>query len=111
MPTSPLLRPMAPDSLKPRPAPQAAPSISPGLLIPNAPVQREAQLHPASFAEEKPAPADELLFPDFFLSDPDEDEDDDEPDAVPTESMPTPACVPLFDLSSLAPRRGKRKKG
>jgi len=109
MPTSPHLRPMTPDSLRPRPIPQAAPSPSPAPLWQDAPEPVGTLLQPASFPQE--AAEEEPLFPDFFLSDADEEDDDDQPDAVPTESMPIPACVPLFDLTDFSARGRKRKKG
>ena len=121
MSTSPHLHPMAPDSLRPRSAPQASQAQSPVQLAPSAPSQPEPMLHPARFEPaqlppvlrptEPEPPVEDDPFPDLLLCAEEDEDDDDEPDAVPTESMPIPVCVPLFDLSIPPQRRGKRKKG
>ena len=75
-----LLKPMRPDALMRRPSPQAQfnPALSTVKLREKAPAQEAL---------------DDLL--EAFL----DEADDDEPaeDAVPTESMPMPVCVPLFE--------------
>jgi len=112
---SPHLHPMSPDSLRPRPAPQAAASGAPVRLT--APVQRPV---PAPLSGAAKLPAEEklpeecildLLSDDLLLfPEEDDDEDENEPDAVPTESMPIPVCVPLYEVSLADIPRSKRKK-
>ena len=124
MPPSSHLHPMPPDGLKPRSAPQAAPSISPAVLAETPPSQPEPLLHPARFGpvqlppalrptepEPAPVPAEDDPFPDLLFCGEEDDDEDDIPDAVPSESMPVPACVPLYDLSVPPVRERKRKKG
>ena len=97
-----VLRPMGPDSLAPRPAPQAAASGGkPALARQEAP-QPEAYLQPAAFA----APAeDELDLLAGFVIEDEPDETDDQPDLVDSASMPYPACVPLYALDAPGKRR------
>ena len=133
---SPHLHPMSPDSLRPRPAPQAAAFGTPVQLT--APVQRtvasslpqlqaaaplteasslrEAPLFPADLLPEAPLLSNDLLPEDLLADDlllfaeDDDDEDENEPDAVPTETMPIPVCVPLYEISLDDIPRAKRKK-
>ena len=80
-----LLKPMPADALLRRKAPQA--QFDPTQAAPKLKV-KEAEKAP----EEEPL---DVLIETFVQQEP----DDDEPleDAVPTESMPVPACVPLFE--------------
>ena len=97
-----VLRPMGPDSLAPRPAPQAAASGGkPALARQEAP-QPEAYLQPAAFAA--PAEAELDLLAGFVIED-EPDETDDQPDLVDSASMPYPACVPLYELDAPGKRR------
>ena len=92
-----LLKPMAADALLRRPQPQAAAPVKQVTF-------REAEkdspfFHAPAFApkpEKKAEPTQEL---DALLSDFLADEDEEEPleDAVPTERMPVPVCVPLYE--------------
>ena len=120
---SPYLHPMSPDSLRPRPAPQAASSGRPVQLTapvqhtaaPPAPELPEIPLLSADLLPEAPLPSDDLLpddllTDDFLLFAEDDDEDENEPDAVPTETMPVPVCVPLYEISLDDIPRAKRKK-
>ena len=100
------LHPMTPDSLRPRPAPQAADASGPSRLSAPVPLPQIETLRPASFA---PAIKEEETLFDLFLTEEDDD-DDAEPDLVPTESMPFPACVPLYDPGFGDCKRGFRKK-
>jgi len=94
---SPYLRPavLPPARRRPASVPQATPISG----------QR-----PQAVAEASPAadPLDglELFAPDLFTAETDAEWPDEAcEDAVPTASMPTPVCVPLYDLSALAPSR------
>ena len=106
---SPHLHPMSADSLRPRPAPQAAAF--------GAPVRLSAPVQPAPAPElpaeetppEEPVLPDDLPTDDFLLF-AEDDEDENEPDAVPTETMPIPVCVPLYEVSLADIPRSKRKK-
>lgn len=75
--STPLLRPMAADALKPRPSAQAA--------------KAAPQADPS-----RPLQELEALIADFSAE---EDEDFQDGDFCPTDQMPTPVSVPLFDLS------------
>ena len=136
MNTSKMLRPMPPDALAPRPDARAVyevreaplepasekPSCSPLMHVPvlaDAPVREpapeKAVLPPEPAfeeAQEAALPADEnwLAGLDELLSSfsAEDDDDDDEPDAMPTEEMPVPVSVPLFEMET--PRRWRRKK-
>lgn len=107
---SPHLHPMSADSLRPRPAPQAAAFGTPVRL--SAPVQPAPvpQLPAEEPLFEEPVLPEDLLTDDFLLFAEDDDEDENEPDAVPTETMPIPVCVPLYEVSLADIPRGKRKK-
>lgn len=80
MPSS-LLRPMGADALLPKP-------------------------HPAAPAKEPADPLAELqnLLAEFSVE---EEEDFQEADFMPTEQMPVPVCVPIYDLS-LPKKKGRK---
>ncbi len=95
---SPYLRPavLPPARRRPASVPQAVAPIS---------GQR-----PQAAAEASPAadPLDglELFAPDLFTAEADAESPDEAcEDAVPSASMPTPVCVPLYDLSAPVPSR------
>ena len=81
MPSS-LLRPMGADALLPK------------------------RPHPAASAKEPADPLAELqnLLAEFSVE---EEEDFQEADFMPTEQMPVPVCVPIYDLT--LPKRNSRK--
>ena len=103
----PHLHPLTADDLRPKPAPQAAAFGTLPLLGPaNAAAPADFMLQPAAFAASAPPQQQEDNLLDSllsFLDEEEDDEDENEPDAVPTESMPVPACVPLFETEM--PRR------
>ena len=96
-----LLKPMGPDSLLRRPAPQAAASGEKAPLALRAEPEAEPLLQPAAFAQ--PGEEPDLLA--GFVIEEDPDEPDDTPDLVDSSLMPDPACVPLYDLDVSKPRR------
>ena len=108
----PHLYPMPPNGLAPHPVPQAAASRQEIKLAEATPTAPEPLLRPASFAPAQPEPeAEEDLLGGFLLLEED-DEPDDGPDAVPSEELPQPACVPLFEIAAdvKCRRWGRRKR-
>ena len=105
---SPYLKPMRPDALMRRPAPQAhfdAPRVK---LVPKEPPADPDALHAPAFAPRpvRSAPVEEdldQLLSSFLEEEADEAPADDPRDAVPTSKMPVPVCVPLFEEE--APKR------
>lgn len=92
-----LLKPMPPDALLRKPAPQAQWEPKAVLISRGGPAQ-PSLMKPPTFAprpakEEAPPQLDELLS--AFVSD--EDDEEDGEDCVPTSQMPLPACVPLYE--------------
>ena len=92
-----LLRPMPADALIRRPAQQAGEAVRAVSFLCNE--ADPASLHAATFApkpEKAPNAASDL---EALLSPFLEESDEEEPleDAVPTDSMPVPACVPLYE--------------
>ena len=105
----PLLRPLNSDQLAPRPSAQAvwnaASAVPPK---PSESASGSSLMHPAAFSAPEPVkPADEqpdsaelsleALISSVSPEESDEEETPDEPDALPTEHMPLPVCVPLFE--------------
>lgn len=106
-----LLRPMAPDALTRRRDTVASASASSPAPFLSEEAADPACLHKPEFAplpvrkaEETEASLDELLS--GFLAEEDADEPDG--DAVPTQLMPVPVCVPLYEMP--APKRRRRRK-
>lgn len=97
-----VLRPMGPESLAPRLAPQAAASGGKPALARQDQLPAEAYLQPAAFAA---SPEDELDLLAGFVIEDEPDEADDQPDLVDSASMPYPACVPLYELAAPGKRR------
>ena len=91
-----LLKPMPPDALLRRPAPQAQWEPKAVLVEDHEPAQPSLMKPPvlAPRPEKKEEPQlDELLA--AFVED--EDDDEDGEDCVPTSQMPVPVCVPLYE--------------
>ena len=94
------LKPMRPDALMRRPAPQAQFDPSKARLVPRTVEADPEEMHKPVFAPRpvrRDPPADDLdRLLDSFLEEED-DEEDVLQDAVPTECMPVPVCVPLYE--------------
>ena len=95
----PLMKPLRADSLLRRPAPVAArPDVVPTRLR-VLPVSEPVLMRPAVFATPVPraVPAEPEVPEAVEAAIADDDDDLLSPDAMPTEKMPVPVCVPLYE--------------
>ncbi len=83
-----------------------APAVS---IQPEAPVEEPAAPQPEAVEEEEEEPFDlDAVIASILAGDDDADDDEDHPsaqDALPTEEMPEPAAVPLYEAPKPRPRR------
>lgn len=100
----PYLRPAVLPPARSRPAPTPSHDAPAREARPEAPVIPAAAMEPSPAAD--PLEGLELLAPDLFSPAPDTEWPDDTcEDAVPSASMPTPVCVPLYDMPTIPSRR------
>lgn len=113
-----LLRPLRSDNLKPRSSPQAVWEPGPA-SVPDPVPASAVNPHLHAVMELPPAPEaptrqessqpEALELDDVIASIITPEEDDEElipePDAVPTDQMPEPVCVPLYEALSSVPKR------
>lgn len=99
---APLMKPLRADSLLRRPAPVAARPDAVPIRLCSLPVSEPVLMRPAAFAPPVPrvVPAESEVPKAVEAAIVDDDDDLLSPDAMPTEKMPVPVCVPLYEAAA-----------